>query len=95
MTSKPVDQDDYNSILSPKRLMYAAWLPNSGAALVFVQDFSVFYTPDVVEKKVYPISSLETTVADVVIHGIPDWIYEGKANSTNTIILQMISHRTN
>ena len=85
MSSKPVDNDDLQSILSPKKLLYAKWLPaaagssDGGAALVFVEDFCIFYTPDVSTdgRKVYPISSVESTLPEVVIHGIPDWIYEG------------------
>ena len=80
VTSKPVNNDDYQLLLSPKLLLYAEWVPNSGAGLIFVENYSVFYTPDVSaesDRKVYPISSIESTRPEVVIHGVPDWIYEG------------------
>ena len=80
VTSKPVNNDDYQLLLSPKLLLYAEWVPNSGSGLIFVENYSVFYTPDVSaesDRKVYPISSIESTRPEVVIHGVPDWIYEG------------------
>ena len=86
VSSKPVDNDDLESLLSPSKLLYASWLPNKssrGSGLVFVEDFSIFYTPDVspLKRKIYPISSLESTIPEVVIHGVPDWIYEGISSS--------------
>ena len=47
--------------------------------MVFVENFTVYYIPDVgaKTKKIYPISGVDTVVPEVVINGIPDWIYEG------------------
>ena len=49
------------------------------APIVFVENFTVYYIPDVgaKTKKIYPISGVDTVVPEVVINGIPDWIYEG------------------
>lgn len=49
-------------------------------ALVFVENYSVFYIPDVSQtsKRIFPVSSIADVIPEVVIHGIPDWIYEGK-----------------
>eukprot|EP00095_Tigriopus_kingsejongensis_P005245 maker-scaffold353_size198981-snap-gene-0.31 protein:Tk05245 transcript:maker-scaffold353_size198981-snap-gene-0.31-mRNA-1 annotation:"dipeptidyl aminopeptidase-like protein 6" len=63
------------------QLEHAQWMPDpSGTqdAIVFVENYSVFYTPNMAEvlKKIFPISSIEDTVPEVVIHGVPDWIYE-------------------
>ena len=47
---------------------------------MFVENYSIYYIPDVgkdKEREVFPISSSEK-VTDAIIHGIPDWIYEGK-----------------
>jgi hypothetical protein len=63
--------------------LFASWLPVSGpdspAAIVFVENYTVYYIPDVSSrtKKIYPISQADQVVPEVVIHGIPDWIYEG------------------
>ncbi len=51
--------------------------------IVFVEDYSVFYVPDVGQninkkKRVFPISKPEEVEPEVVIHGVPDWVYEGK-----------------
>ena len=45
-----------------------------------MEDYSIFYIPDVAieDKKIFPISQEEWVKAEVIIHGIPDWIYEGK-----------------
>lgn len=65
-------------------LLYAEWMTNPQAsdqtALAFVEDFSVFYVPDVGAevKKVYPLSDVTTVEPEVVIHGVPDWLYEGE-----------------
>ena len=47
-------------------------------AIVFVEDYNVFYIPDVGSKakRVFPISGQKAAVPEVVIHGVPDWIYE-------------------
>ncbi len=53
--------------------------------MVFVEDdFNVYYVADVAEAiadsrnaKIYPLSRVEATIPEVVIHGVPDWIYEG------------------
>ena len=90
VTPKPVNNDDYQLLLSPKLLLYAEWVPNSGAGLIFVENYSVFYTPDVSaesNRKVYPISSIESTRPEVVIHGVPDWIYEGTTRGTGQLSL--------
>ena len=46
-----------------------------------MEDYSVFYIPDVGSKvkRVFPLSSREEgdVVPEVLIHGVPDWIYEG------------------
>jgi hypothetical protein len=48
-------------------------------AILFVEDYNIFYIPDVgvSEKKVYPVSQTEVVVPEVVFHGIPNWVYEG------------------
>ena len=64
-------------------LMYARWMTSSDAstdAIVFVEDYNIFYIPDVgaEEKKIFPLSQAEVVIPEVIFHGIPDWIYEGK-----------------
>ena len=85
VSAQDIDNDDFSSLRSP-RLQYASWLPtsakssHSGSAIVFVENYSIYYIPDVgknKEKDIFPISSSEA-VTDAIIHGIPDWIYEGK-----------------
>ena len=71
-------------------LMYARWMTSSDAstdAIVFVEDYNIFYIPDVgaEEKKIFPLSQAEVVIPEVIFHGIPDWIYEGKYR-TRTII---------
>ena len=48
-------------------------------AIVFVEDYNIFYIPDVAveEKKIFPLSQAEVVIPEVIFHGIPDWIYEG------------------
>eukprot|EP00094_Tigriopus_californicus_P011472 TCALIF_11077-PA protein Name:"Similar to DPP10 Inactive dipeptidyl peptidase 10 (Homo sapiens)" AED:0.12 eAED:0.12 QI:0/0.84/0.64/0.92/0.76/0.85/14/214/869 len=66
------------------QLQYARWMPsredssNGNDALVFVENYTVFYIPDVSQtsKRIFPVSSIEDVIPEVVIHGIPDWIYE-------------------
>ena len=78
-------------------LLYARWMtsPDPGTdSILFVENFNIFFIPDVgVEnKKIYPISQTEAVVPEVVVHGIPDWIYEGKfvkrGHFTNTHTLE-------
>ena len=85
VSAQDIDIDDFSSLESP-RLQYASWLPSSaksshsGSAIVFVENYSIYYIPDVgkyEKREIFPISSSEE-VTDAVIHGIPDWIYEGK-----------------
>jgi hypothetical protein len=70
--------------------LFASWLPVSGpdspAPIVFVENYTVYYIPDVSSrtKKIYPISQEDQVVPEVVIHGIPDWIYEGDNTFANT-----------
>ena len=47
--------------------------------IIFVENFTVFYIPDIgkASKSVYPISSNVAIIPEVVINGVPDWIYEG------------------
>ena len=77
--------------LFPPKLLHATWVPvpagnetdpasaSAPAPIVFVENFTVYFIPDVGEKskKVYPISQVDQVVPEVVINGIPDWIYEG------------------
>ena len=71
-------------------LMYARWMSSpadantqSGSsstdAILFVEDYNIFYIPDVgiEEKKIFPLSQTEVVKPEVIFHGIPDWIYEG------------------
>ena len=81
------DDDDDNADRSKSRLLHARFMPGKGGktALVFVEDdFNVYYVADVAEAiadsrnaKIYPLSRVEATIPEVVIHGVPDWIYEG------------------
>ncbi len=52
----------------------------SPAPIIFVENYTVYYIPDVGSKtkKIFPISRPDQVLPEVVIHGIPDWIYEGK-----------------
>ena len=45
-----------------------------------MEDYEIFYIPDVAieEKKIIPLSQPEVVIPEVIFHGIPDWIYEGK-----------------
>ena len=85
ISAQDIDNDDLSSLRAP-RLQHASWLPNSdesshlGSAIVFVEDYSIYYIPDVGKygkREIFPISSSER-LSDAIIHGIPDWIYEGK-----------------
>ena len=85
VSAQDIDNDDFSSLRSP-RLQHASWLPisakssHSGSAIIFVENYSIYYIPDVGKydkREIFPISSSEV-VTDAVIHGIPDWIYEGK-----------------
>lgn len=49
---------------------------------MFVENYSVYYIPDVGggggdRRRIYPISDSSVVEKEVVMHGIPDWIYEG------------------
>lgn len=67
------------------QLLYAAWMPSDPegkpgwTGIVFVENYTVFYIPNVgaEKKRVFPLSNVANVVPEVVIHGIPDWIYEG------------------
>ena len=52
---------------------------SSTDAILFVEDYNIFYIPDVgiEEKKIFPLSQTEVVKPEVIFHGIPDWIYEG------------------
>ena len=54
-------------------------------AIVFVEDYNIFYIPDVAveEKKIFPLSQAEVVIPEVIFHGIPDWIYEGTVHLDN------------
>ena len=80
-------EDDRDASLSEEdtkpTLMYAKWMASSDShtdAIIFVENYNIFYIPDVgiEEKKVFPISQTEVVIPEVIFHGIPDWIYEGK-----------------
>ena len=45
-----------------------------------MEGYEIFYIPDVAieDKKIVPVSQADWVKAEVIIHGIPDWIYEGK-----------------
>ena len=63
--------------------MYAKWMASVDTntdAILFVENYNIFYIPDVgiEEKKIYPISQTEVVIPEVIFHGIPDWIYEGE-----------------
>ena len=67
--------------------MYARWMSSpSGTtdAILFVEDYNIFYIPDVgiEEKKIFPLSQTEVVKPEVIFHGIPDWIYEGIVQHT-------------
>ena len=70
------------------RISYATWVaagsesPSPG--LAFVEDYSVYFAPDVAggfasreARRVYPVSDPGLVRAEVVTHGVPDWVYEG------------------
>ena len=56
-------------------------------AIVFVEDYNIFYIPDVAveEKKIFPLSQAEVVIPEVIFHGIPDWIYEGIDDFYSTV----------
>ena len=69
--------------------MHARWMKSASGssdsqgstdAIVFVEDYTIFYIPDVgaEDKKIFPLSQSEVVIPEVIFHGIPDWIYEGK-----------------
>ena len=71
----------------PQPLLHATWMPSDPegkpgwTGIVFVENYTVFYIADVGAKKkrIFPISDVANVVPEVLIHGIPDWIYEGTA----------------
>ena len=80
-------EDDRDASLSEEHtkptLMYAKWMASVDTntdAILFVENYNIFYIPDVgiEEKKIYPISQTEVVIPEVIFHGIPDWIYEGE-----------------
>ena len=89
MTSREEDKDSslQSEGLKPT-LMYARWMSSPAVeaseaeatdAILFVEDYNIFYIPDVgiEEKKIYPVSQTEVVKPEVIFHGIPDWVYEG------------------
>ena len=91
VTSREEDKDSsLQSEATQPTLMYARWMSSpadantqSGSsstdAILFVEDYNIFYIPDVgiEEKKIFPLSQTEVVKPEVIFHGIPDWIYEG------------------
>ena len=80
-------EDDRDASLSEEHtkptLMYAKWMASVDTntdAILFVENYNIFYIPDVgiEEKKIYPISQTEVVIPEVIFRGIPDWIYEGE-----------------
>ena len=72
----------------PPRISHATWVAagseSSSPGLAFVEDFSVYFAPDVAggfangrARRVYPVSDPGLVRAEVVTHGVPDWVYEG------------------
>ena len=88
VTSREEDKDSsLQSEATEPTLMYARWMSSpSGTtdAILFVEDYNIFYIPDVgiEEKKIFPLSQTEVVKPEVIFHGIPDWIYEGIAQHT-------------
>ena len=69
------------------RLLHAQWAPAppsdpEATPVAFVEDYSVFYVSDVgaapARRRVFPISPPDAVEPEVVMHGVPDWIYEGE-----------------
>ena len=90
VTSREEDKDSsLQSEATQPTLMYARWMSSpadanteSGSstdAILFVEDYNIFYIPDVgiEEKRIFPLSQTEVVKPEVIFHGIPDWIYEG------------------
>ena len=88
VTSREEDKDSsLQSEATEPTLMYARWMSSpSGTtdAILFVEDYNIFYIPDVgiEEKKIFPLSQTEVVKPEVIFHGIPDWIYEGIVQHT-------------
>ena len=73
----------------PPRISHATWVAagsesSSSPGLAFVEDYSVYFAPDVAggfasgrARRVYPVSDPGLVRAEVVTHGVPDWVYEG------------------
>ena len=90
--------------LFPPKLLHATWVPvptgngtgnepvSAPAPIIFVENFTVYFIPDVgaKAKKVYPISQVDQVVPEVVINGIPDWIYEGNVCLCHTKCLNRV-----
>ena len=100
MTSREEDKDSsLQSEATQPTLMYARWMSSpdvsssseSTDAILFVEDYNIFYIPDVgiEEKKIYPVSQTEVVKPEVIFHGIPDWIYEGN----NCTLQSTVSYR--
>jgi len=47
--------------------------------MLFIENFHMFYIDEVSvdNPRITPISVTNQVIPEVVIHGIPDWIYEG------------------
>ena len=91
VTSREEDKDSsLQSEATEPTLMYARWMSSpSGTtdAILFVEDYNIFYIPDVgiEEKKIFPLSQTEVVKPEVIFHGIPDWIYEGIGQHTQCV----------
>ena len=91
VTSREEDKDSsLQSEATEPTLMYARWMSSpSGTtdAILFVEDYNIFYIPDVgiEEKKIFPLSQTEVVKPEVIFHGIPDWIYEGIVQHTQCV----------
>ena len=86
MTSREEEKDSsLGEEATHPTLMHARWMQNQAAsnsledAILFVEDYNIFYIPNVAveEKKIYPLSQGDVVIPEIVFHGIPDWVYEG------------------
>lgn len=70
---------------SERDLKYAAWT-KFGNGLVYVFDNNVYYRPVPIEE-----SDIKLTYGGhAIIHGVPDWIYEGDSHNESILLVHTV-----